>query len=104
MKITYEIENGKKVKVKTYVDGSVYKYDENGNKIHYKENNGYEEWYEYNSNGNEIHFKDNGGFEYWKEYDSNGWLTLRTVMVLNIGMMPKETRFTHEALMEQSWF
>ena len=29
MKVTYEIENGKKLKVKTYVDGSVYKYDEN---------------------------------------------------------------------------
>ena len=29
MKITYEIENGKNVKVMTYADGRVYKYDEN---------------------------------------------------------------------------
>ena len=33
MKVIYEMENGKKVKVKTYVDGSVYKHDENGNEI-----------------------------------------------------------------------
>ena len=31
MKVTYEIEDGKKVKVKTYADGTVFKYDENNN-------------------------------------------------------------------------
>ena len=72
MKVTYEIENGKKVKVKTYVDGSVKKFDENGNKIYYKDSDGYEYWSEYNTNGNEIHFKDNYGDEEWFEYDSNG--------------------------------
>ena len=77
MKITYEIENGKKVKVKTYADGTVKKFDENGNKIYYKENNGYERWNEYDSNGNEIHYKDSRGFEYWKEYDANGGMIHR---------------------------
>ena len=42
MKVTYEIENEKKVKVKTYADGRVYKYDEKGNKIYYKHSDGYE--------------------------------------------------------------
>ena len=41
MKVTYKIENGKKVKVKTYADGSVYKYDKNGNNIYYKHSDGY---------------------------------------------------------------
>ena len=45
MKVTYEIENGKKIKVKTYVDGSVFKYDENGNEIYFKDNKGKEKWY-----------------------------------------------------------
>ena len=70
MKVTYEIENGKKVKVKTYVDGTVYKFDEKGNWIYYKESDDYEQWREYDANGNEIHFKDSYDFEEWKEYDS----------------------------------
>ena len=45
MKVTYEIENGKKVKVKTYADGTVKKYDKNGNKIYFRNSKGYEEWY-----------------------------------------------------------
>lgn len=63
MKITYEIENGRKVKVKTYANGSVYKYDENGNKIYHKYSYGDEEWYEYNSNGRKIYFKNKIGYE-----------------------------------------
>ena len=57
MKVTYEIENEKKVKVKTYADGRVYKYDEKGNEIYIKDSDGYERWYEYNSNGKVIHYK-----------------------------------------------
>ena len=65
MKVTYEIENGKKVKVITYDNVSVYKYDTNGNEIHYKDNRGYEDWSEYDAKGNLIHLKDNGGYEKW---------------------------------------
>ena len=43
MKVTYEIENGKNVKVKTYVDGRVYKYDEKGNEIYRRDNDDNEE-------------------------------------------------------------
>ena len=57
MKVTYEIEDGKKVKVKTYVDGRVYKYDEKGNKIYLKDSDGYEMWWEYDANGNMIHHR-----------------------------------------------
>ena len=32
-----------------------YDYDENGNKTHRKDSNGYEEWYEYDKNNNLIH-------------------------------------------------
>ena len=74
MKITYEIENGKNVKVMTYADGRVYKYDENGKLIHTWNTDGYEQWYEYNSNGRIIHYKYSNGFEHWKEYDTNGKL------------------------------
>ena len=65
MKVTYEIENGKMVKVITYDDGSVMKYDENGNEIYKKDSNGYEDWTEYDTKGNIIHLKDNGGYEKW---------------------------------------
>ena len=71
MKVTYEIENGKKVKIKTYVDGTVKKYDKKGNIIYYKGSKGYEVWNEYDTNGKLIHHKSNI-FEYWYEYDSNG--------------------------------
>lgn len=43
---------------------TITKYDENGNCIHYKSSNGYEEWYEYNMNNNIIHYKDSEGIEY----------------------------------------
>ena len=72
MKVTYEIENEKKVKVKTYVDGTVFKYDENGNEIYHNDTDGNEDWKEYNSNGKVIHYKNNNGREDWYEYDSNG--------------------------------
>ena len=93
MKVTYEIENGKKVKVKTWDDGTVSKFDENCNEIYHKDNEGKEEWYEsdangklihwmrsdgreiwneYDSNGNVIHYKENNGYEVWREYDANG--------------------------------
>ena len=48
MKVTYEIENGKKVKVESYDNGSVYKYDENGNEIYHKYSFGDEYWSKYN--------------------------------------------------------
>ena len=72
-KVTYEMENGKKVKVETYANGDVRKYDENGNLIHWKNNDGYEEWNEYDSNGNRIHYKDSTGTEIWWECDPNGY-------------------------------
>ena len=53
---------------------SVSEYDQNGNEIHYKNSNGYEEWYEYDQNWNEIHYKDSDGIEYWKDYDDKGRL------------------------------
>ena len=46
MNVTYEIENGEKVKVMTCDNGSVYKYDVNGNVIHYKNSDGDEAWRE----------------------------------------------------------
>ena len=72
MKVTYEMENGKKIKVKTYANGTVKKYDKNGNEIYYKGSDGFEEWCEYDSNGNKIHYKDNRGCEQWREYDAYG--------------------------------
>ena len=72
MKVTYEIENGKKVKVKTYADGTVFKYDENNNEIYYKGCDGYEMWGEYNINRHCVHFKDNYGEEEWRKYDPKG--------------------------------
>lgn len=63
MKITYEIENGKNVKVMTYADGRVYKYDKNGKLIHTCNTDGYETWSEYNSNGRKIYFKNKIGYE-----------------------------------------
>ena len=53
MNVTYEIENGEKVKVMTCDNGSVYKYDVNGNVIYYKNSDGVEYWYD--ANGNKIH-------------------------------------------------
>ena len=47
-------------------------YDSNGNEIHRKNSDGYEEWCEYDSNGNLIHYKNSKGEEWWYEYDSNG--------------------------------
>ena len=72
MKVTYEIENGKKVKVKTYADGRVYKYDEKRNLIYYKDSDGFEECREYSSDGKETYYKGFYGFERWHEYNSNG--------------------------------
>ena len=72
MKVTYEMENGKRVKIKTYADGTVFKYDENNNEIYYKGCDGYEKWYEYVADGKETHTWDNRGYERWLDYDSNG--------------------------------
>ena len=72
MNVTYEIENGEKVKVMTCDNGSVYKYDVNGNVIHLKDSDGDESWSEYDKNGNMIHFKNSDGYEQWFEYDTNG--------------------------------
>ena len=65
MKVTYEIENGKKVKVESYKNGSIKEISENGRKIHMKSIEGDELWIEYDSNGNLIHFKTNDGYEKW---------------------------------------
>ena len=65
MKVTYEIENGNKVKVKTYVDGTVFKFDKKGNLIYYKVNDGFEEWCEYDAEGTCIHYKDTRGNEWF---------------------------------------
>ena len=46
-------------------------YDENSNRIHYKNSDGFEGRYKYDGNGNEIHYKNSDGYEYWKEYDEN---------------------------------
>jgi antibiotic biosynthesis monooxygenase (ABM) superfamily enzyme len=48
----------------------IYEYDANGNLIHFRNSNGFEEWYEYDDNGNERHYKNSRGYEVW--YDSDG--------------------------------
>ena len=72
MKVTYEIEDGKKVKVKTYADGSVIKYDEKGNEIYHLYTDDEEEWKEYDSEGHMIHLDDGTGWQLWREFDSKG--------------------------------
>ena len=72
MKVTYEIENGKKIKVKTYVDGTVSKYDENGNEIYHLYTDDEEEYKEYDSDGHMIHLEDGTGWQLWREFDSKG--------------------------------
>ena len=49
---------------------SVTEFDENGNKIHYKETDGYESWFEYDEDGNLIHYKNKSTeiYESWSEY------------------------------------
>ena len=44
-------------------------YDERGNLIYCKYDNGYEFWNEYDKNNNCIHYKNSNGFEYWREFD-----------------------------------
>ena len=41
-------------------------YDERGNCIHEKDNDGYEEWRAYNSRGTCLHIKYSDGDEFWK--------------------------------------
>ncbi len=41
------------------------KYNNNGNRINFKNSNGYEIWYEHDSRGNLIHIKDSEGYEKW---------------------------------------
>lgn len=68
-----------------------YEYDDNGNNIHYKNNDDFECWTtfvnnlpvqyknsfgegwtkEYDANGNGIHHKTNTGYEWWREFDDN---------------------------------
>ena len=43
-------------------------FDDNGNEVHFKDNNGFESWTEWDSNGYEIYTKTNIGIEYWIEY------------------------------------
>jgi len=66
-----------------------YEYDKKGNRIHFKDSSGREEWYDgkgnlthikyssgneewYDEKGNEIHYKDSDGYEVWYEYDEKG--------------------------------
>ena len=53
-------------------DGTCIDYDSKGNKIHYKNSNGYESWSDYDSKGNRIHVKRSDGAELWYDYDSKG--------------------------------
>ena len=48
------------------INGAISEYDENGNLIHHKNSNEYEEWGEYDENNNIIHYKDSDGYEEWK--------------------------------------
>ena len=41
--------------------------------IHYKDNK-FESWHEYDNKGNEIHYKNNNGLESWREHDNKGHL------------------------------
>ena len=53
-------------------NGAHYEYDEVGNLIHYKNNDGTEFWKEYDKNGNEIFYEHSDGFKCWRDYDDNG--------------------------------
>lgn len=44
-------------------------YDDRGNNIHVKTNDGYECWSNFDDNNNEIHYKNNYGREIFSEYD-----------------------------------
>lgn len=46
-------------------------YDERGNLIYWKTNDGFEQWIEYNKNNKITHYRDAKGFESWSEYDKN---------------------------------
>lgn len=69
--------NGEKV-YRSLKETSITEYDSKGNKIHYKDSYGSEEWNEYDSKGNIIHYKDSAGYEYWYEYDSKGNILKKT--------------------------
>lgn len=56
--------------IDTYGDESWY--DEKGNEVHFKSQQGGEYWCNYNENGKLIHYKNSDGYEYWKDYDRNG--------------------------------
>lgn len=54
-----------------------YDYDENGNKIHCKDSNGFEKWYKCDEKGNMTYVKySNGKHEEWHEYNEKGEETL----------------------------
>lgn len=48
-----------------------YEYDSDGNKTHFRDSDGYEEWWDY-ENGKMTHYHDSKGYENWSEYDKNG--------------------------------
>lgn len=68
-------EKGNLIRCK-YNDGTedIWTYDERGNEIYHKESNGDENWYEYDENNNRIHERCTGqiDFECWMEYDKYG--------------------------------
>ena len=59
------------------IDGTLHEYNKQGKLIHFKDNDGFEEWYDYDEKGNHIHTKDSDGFEEWYEYNKKGKLIHR---------------------------
>lgn len=53
---------------------TIREYDKNGNEIHYKNNNGYENWKTYDENNNQISSKDNKGNETVRKFDDQSRL------------------------------
>lgn len=49
-----------------------YEYDEDGNLIHTEDSKGYQIWQKYDQNGNEVYYENTDGYKQWHEYDQNG--------------------------------
>jgi YD repeat-containing protein len=69
----YEYDSkGNQIHMKSEKRENWKKYNDNGQVIFEKWQDGKEYWYEYDLNGNEIHIVSNDDFEKWKEYDEKG--------------------------------